>query len=84
MREPLYTQGVIWVNTILNRIDTRAIVLRYEGSCMVSRTKIPSNTHTLLVVKEDDTRPTLVKPTRTYKTVNAISCGHHSTDKNMS
>jgi hypothetical protein len=60
VRESLYTRGVIWVNTILNPIDTRAILPRYEGPCMVSRTKISSNTHTLLVVKEDDTRPTLV------------------------
>ena len=26
---------IIWVNTILNHIDTRAILPRYEGSIMV-------------------------------------------------
>ena len=29
VRESLYTRGVIWVHTISNRIDTRAILPRY-------------------------------------------------------
>ena len=26
---------IIWVNVILNHVDTRMILLRYEGFCMV-------------------------------------------------
>ena len=39
MRESLYTLVVIWVNTILNHIDTRVILPSYEGPCMVYRPK---------------------------------------------
>ena len=35
----LYTWVIIWVNTILIHIHTRAILPRYEGSCMVYRPK---------------------------------------------
>ena len=31
-REHLYTEDIIWVNTILNYIDTRTLLPRYEGS----------------------------------------------------
>ena len=34
-RESLYIQVIIWVNTILNHIDTKAILPSYEGLCMV-------------------------------------------------
>ena len=37
VRESLYTRVIIWVNTILNHIDTRGVLPRYEGSCMVYR-----------------------------------------------
>ena len=30
----------IWVNTILNRIDTRAILPKHEDSCMVYRLEL--------------------------------------------
>jgi hypothetical protein len=45
-----------YIYAILNHIDTRATVLRYEGSCVVYRPnsieyKLPSNVHTLLVWK---------------------------------
>ena len=33
--EYLYTCIIIWVNTILNHIDTRVILPMYEGSYMV-------------------------------------------------
>ena len=39
MRDSLYTRVIFWVNTILNHIDTRAILPRYEGSCLVFRPK---------------------------------------------
>ena len=39
VRESLYIRVIIWVNTILNHIDTRAISPRYEGSCIVYRPK---------------------------------------------
>ena len=57
LREPFYTQAIIWVNTILNHIDTRAILPRNESFCMVYRPKchkkqmILLNNHTLLVSK---------------------------------
>jgi len=35
--EYLYSLVVIWVNTILNHIDARSVLLRYEGFCMVYR-----------------------------------------------
>ena len=34
-RESLYTQVIIWVSTILNHIDTKAVLPGYEGLCMV-------------------------------------------------
>ena len=55
MKASLYTQVIIWVDTILNHIDTRAILPRDEGSCIVyldpngDETKLLSHTHTLLV-----------------------------------
>ena len=39
VRESLYTQVVIWVDLILNHVDTRAILLEYECSCMVYKPK---------------------------------------------
>ena len=36
-REYLYAWVVIWVNTILDHIDTEAILLKYESSCIVYR-----------------------------------------------
>ena len=39
VRGSLYTQVIIWMNTILNHIDTRANLPKYEGSCMVYRSK---------------------------------------------
>ena len=53
MRESLYTQLTIWVDTILSHIDTRTILPRYEDSCTLYRFeqywqhKHPSNIHTL-------------------------------------
>ena len=37
VKESLYTQVIIWLKTILNYIDTRGILPRYEDSCMVYR-----------------------------------------------
>jgi len=37
VRESLYTHVILWVYSILNHMDTRAILPRYEGSCMVYR-----------------------------------------------
>ena len=48
VRESLYTQVIIQVNTILSQIDTRVILHRYESS---SKIEIPSNTHTLMLSK---------------------------------
>jgi hypothetical protein len=39
VKKSLYTRVVIWVNIILNHIDTMAILIGYEGSCMVCRPK---------------------------------------------
>ena len=39
VRESLYTQVIIWVNIILNHIDTRLILPIYEGSCMGHKPK---------------------------------------------
>ena len=39
MRESLYTQVIICVNTILKCIDTKVILPRYKSSCMVYRPK---------------------------------------------
>ena len=36
-RESLYTQVIIWVNTILNHIDTGMILHMYESSCIIYR-----------------------------------------------
>ena len=33
VRESLYTEVIIWVNTILNHIDTMVILPRYDNSC---------------------------------------------------
>ena len=37
VREYLYTQVIIQVNTILSHIDTRGVLHRYKSSCMVYR-----------------------------------------------
>ena len=37
MRKSLYTQVIIWVDNILNHLDTRALLPRYQDSCMVYR-----------------------------------------------
>ena len=37
--ESLSTQVIIWVNTILNHIDIRAILPTHEGSCIIYRPK---------------------------------------------
>ena len=47
----LYTRAIIWVDTTLNHIDTKAILPRYVGSCTVLKSKILSNTHTLVASK---------------------------------
>ena len=39
VRESLSTQVIIWVNTILNHIDTRAVLPRYAGSRMKYRAR---------------------------------------------
>lgn len=39
VRESLFTQVIILVNTILNHIDTKAILPTYEGSCMICTPK---------------------------------------------
>ena len=39
VRESLYARVIIWVNTILNHIDARAILPRCEGSCMIYKPK---------------------------------------------
>ena len=41
VRDSLYTQVTICINNILNHID-----IGYERTCMVSKTQIPSKTHT--------------------------------------
>lgn len=38
-REYLYARVIIWINTILDHIDTETILLKYESSCMVYRHK---------------------------------------------
>ena len=35
VREFLHTRVIIWVNTILNHIDIRVILPKYEDPCMV-------------------------------------------------
>ena len=35
VREPLYTRITSWVNTILNHIDAKVILPKYDNSCMV-------------------------------------------------
>jgi hypothetical protein len=37
VRESMSTGVIIWVNTILNHIDIKAVLPRYEDSCMVYR-----------------------------------------------
>ena len=39
VKESLYTQVIIWVNAILNHIDTWVISSKYKSSCMVYRPK---------------------------------------------
>jgi hypothetical protein len=39
VRKSLYTQIIKWIKTILNHIDTRVILLKYESSCLVYRTE---------------------------------------------
>ena len=39
MRDSLYARVIVWVNTILKDIDTRAILPRYESSCIVNKPK---------------------------------------------
>ena len=39
MREFMYIEVMIWVTAILEDIDTRAILPRYEDSCMVHTSK---------------------------------------------
>ena len=43
VRESLYTQVIIWINTTLNHIDARGILPRYEGSCMLYRPEYIEN-----------------------------------------
>ena len=50
-REPLYNRVVTCFNTIYNHTDTSTILPWHEGYSVVSETKIPSNTHTLLVLE---------------------------------
>ena len=61
VRESLSIRIIIWVDTILNHIDTRMILPRYEDSCMVYRPgylngikqqKGPMHAHTLTVSKK--------------------------------
>ena len=57
MKESLYIQVIVWVNTILNHIDTRSLSPRCENSRMVHIlewywNKISSNIHTLLVMEK--------------------------------
>lgn len=56
MTEALYTQLIIQVDTILNHIDTKTILPKYEGPLMVYgpkwydvKQKIFSITHTLMI-----------------------------------
>ena len=56
VRDPLYTQVIIWVDAILNHIDTRANFPTYKSSSMVYRPKCYQkqkyqSTHTLLLSK---------------------------------
>ena len=37
VRESLFTQNIIWVDTILNHIDIGAILSKYAGFCMVHK-----------------------------------------------
>ena len=39
VREPFYNRVIVWVNTILDHIDARAILPRYEGFCLVYRSE---------------------------------------------
>ena len=39
VKNSLYTRVIIWVNTILNYLDTRTILPRYERSYMVFKPK---------------------------------------------
>ena len=45
VRESLYVQVVIWIDTMsLNHINTRVILPRYESSSMIYRPKLYGNT----------------------------------------
>ena len=63
MRESLYTGVIMWVNTILNHIDTRPIFPRYESSCIVYRPEwylkmwSPHYRYLNDVKKEEETSP---------------------------
>ena len=49
MRESFYARVITWVNTILNLIDARVVLSRYEDSCMVYRPEymVPKNKNAL-------------------------------------
>ena len=59
MRESLYERVNVWVRLILNHVDTRAILPRCEGSCMIHRSKCNKKNVVLRPyatgIKEDDT-----------------------------
>ena len=46
VRESLHTWVIIWINTIPNHIDTREILPRHEGFCMVCRPQMYQNKNT--------------------------------------
>jgi len=39
VRKPFYAQVSSWVRSVLNHNNTRAILLRYEGVCMIFKPK---------------------------------------------
>ena len=39
IRESLYTWVIFWINIILEHVETRVIIPRFEDSCMVYRPK---------------------------------------------
>ena len=47
VRKYLYTEVIKWVNTILNLIDTRVILRKYEDTCMVYRPNAINNINTM-------------------------------------
>jgi hypothetical protein len=44
----MYTRVIIWVNTILGHINTRTILPRYKGSCIVYRPKDIENKNIII------------------------------------